>query len=432
MKVNRPTEMLLTVLKGGIYMNSISFPVRSSYTDYGKFASGKKIQKASDGAAESAIIQKQEQQVRSYEAGKKNISVMKSLTNITDVAQSGVNDYLQRMNELVARSNSSLMSGSDKEMIQQEIDVLKDGISQIASTADFNGKKLLDGSNLGFQVADGAGKMSSITTSNSTIETIGLGDFSITGKYNSKQITDALTGISKQRTQALSDETLAETNLREAQEATPARSSSISPTKDSGAMATIETANSKLEATGLGKFSLTGKYSSKQITDALSEISRQRTQAQTDEAAQKEEEQAEMESVSSRMNILEGANPSYNAQKGSGTMATIGTSNSALETLGLGKFSLTGKYNAKQITDALSEVSRQRAKTGAQQNGLEYAFRSQSNAAYQTSAAQSRIGDLDYPQAISEQRKKEVLQEYAGFVQRTNMRIQGDKTIFFE
>ena len=56
-------------------MNGITSMQRSStsYADYGKFASGKKVNRAADGAAELAIIQKQETQTRSYKVGENNI-----------------------------------------------------------------------------------------------------------------------------------------------------------------------------------------------------------------------------------------------------------------------------------------------------------------------------------------------------------------------
>ena len=62
-------------------MNGITSMQRSStsYADYGKFASGKKVNRAADGAAELAIIQKQETQTRSYKAGEN-----KSPLNVND------------------------------------------------------------------------------------------------------------------------------------------------------------------------------------------------------------------------------------------------------------------------------------------------------------------------------------------------------------
>ena len=62
-------------------MNGITSMQRSStsYADYGKFASGKKVNRAADGAAELAIIQKQETQTRSYKVGENNIRAPKDM-----------------------------------------------------------------------------------------------------------------------------------------------------------------------------------------------------------------------------------------------------------------------------------------------------------------------------------------------------------------
>ena len=73
-------------------MNGITSMQRSStsYADYGKFASGKKVNRAADGAAELAIIQKQETQTRSYKAGENNIGAAKDMLNVADGAMSGI------------------------------------------------------------------------------------------------------------------------------------------------------------------------------------------------------------------------------------------------------------------------------------------------------------------------------------------------------
>ena len=73
-------------------MNGITSMQRSStsYADYGKFASGKKVNRAADGAAELAIIQKQETQTRSYKVGENNIGAAKDMLNVADGAMSGI------------------------------------------------------------------------------------------------------------------------------------------------------------------------------------------------------------------------------------------------------------------------------------------------------------------------------------------------------
>ena len=119
----------------------------SDYSAYGNFASGKKINTAADGAAELGIIQEQTKQINGYDAGSRNIESGKDALNISDAALGNVTDYLQRMRELAIQAKSGLMSDSDKGAIQSEIDQLKQGIANIADQTDYNGKKLLDGSN---------------------------------------------------------------------------------------------------------------------------------------------------------------------------------------------------------------------------------------------------------------------------------------------
>ena len=96
-------------------MNGITSMQRSStsYADYGKFASGKKVNRAADGAAELAIIQKQETQTRSYKVGENNIGAAKDMLNVADGAMSGITDYLQKIRELgrPIRRRSQMRSG---------------------------------------------------------------------------------------------------------------------------------------------------------------------------------------------------------------------------------------------------------------------------------------------------------------------------------
>lgn len=98
-------------------MNGITSMQRSStsYADYGKFANGKKVNRAADGAAELAIIQKQETQTRSYKAGENNIGAAKDMLNVADGAMSGITDYLQKIRELGVRaSNTATITDAER------------------------------------------------------------------------------------------------------------------------------------------------------------------------------------------------------------------------------------------------------------------------------------------------------------------------------
>jgi len=175
----------------------------SSYTDYGKFASGKKIVSASDGAAELSIIQKMDAQSKGLDAGSKNIATTKDMLNVADGAAAGITDYLQRMRELaVQASNTAVVSDSDRANIQMEIDQLKQGISDIAKQTTFNTKPLLDGSNTEFNVAtDSNGNSMSVQMPNTMLQELGIEDFDVTGDFNISDIDKALEKVTVGRSQ---------------------------------------------------------------------------------------------------------------------------------------------------------------------------------------------------------------------------------------
>ena len=175
----------------------------SSYTDYGKFASGKQIQSAADGAAELSIIQKLDAQSKGMDAGSKNIATTKDMLNVADGAAAGITDYLQRIRELaVQASNTAVVSDSDRANIQMEIDQLKQGISDIAKQTTFNTKSLLDGSNPEFNVAtDSNGNSMSVEMPNTMLEELGIEDFDVTGDFNISDIDKALEKVSAGRSQ---------------------------------------------------------------------------------------------------------------------------------------------------------------------------------------------------------------------------------------
>lgn len=172
-----------------------------SYTDYGRFASGKKIQSAADGAAELAIIQKEDAQVRGYKAGESNIGAAKDMLNVAEGAMAGIADYLQRIRELgVQASNTAVMTDNDRANIQQEVEQLKQGISDIASQTMYNTKPLLDGTYDEFKIAtDANGNEMSTHMADATLSMLGIADFDVTKDFNLQDIDDALAMVSESR-----------------------------------------------------------------------------------------------------------------------------------------------------------------------------------------------------------------------------------------
>lgn len=162
---------------------------------YSKISSGKAIQSASDGAAELAIIQGQTSQINGYNAATESMKTGKDVLNVADSALGQLTENLHRMKELAIQASNGILTNSDKQSIQDEIEQIKQNISGIASNTEFNTKKLLDGSNGEMQIpTDGNGHFTSITTGNTTLKALGLADFDVT-----KDIDDALSIVNKTR-----------------------------------------------------------------------------------------------------------------------------------------------------------------------------------------------------------------------------------------
>ena len=163
-------------------------------------SSGKRINSAADGASELAILQKQESQVRGYDQGAGNISEGKNALNIADGALGEVTDYLQRMRELGLKASNGLLSDSDKQSIQDEIDQLKQGIADVAGMTNYNEKNLLDGSTDKVSIAmDMGGTGKDINFGNATLTNLGIEDFDVTGSFDLKTIDKALETIQGSR-----------------------------------------------------------------------------------------------------------------------------------------------------------------------------------------------------------------------------------------
>ena len=104
-----------------------------------------------------------------------------------------------------------------------------------------------------------------------------------------------------------------------------------------------------------------------------------------------------------------------------GTGQSLKMANATLEALGIDGYDLTGDFDINRITSAMDKVNASRSDGGAASNALDYAIDYNQYASQNTTAAQSRIEDLDIPKAISEQKKNEVIDEYQMMMQKQKM-----------
>ncbi len=112
-----------------------------------KLSSGYQINRAGDNAAGLAISEKMRSQIRGLSQATKNANDGISLIQTAEGGLNETHAILQRMRELAVQSaNGTYQDETDREAIQLEVDALKSEIDRIASSTEYNGMKLLDGS----------------------------------------------------------------------------------------------------------------------------------------------------------------------------------------------------------------------------------------------------------------------------------------------
>ena len=141
-----------------------------------RLSSGLRINSAADDAAGSAIASKMEAQVRSLDVAIRNSYDAISMTQTAEGALGEMENVLQRIRELGVQASNSTLTGSDRSMIQAEVDSLVKEVDNIAKTTHFNGVSLLNGSNsdVTFQIGINSENALSVNLQNSDATSLGL------------------------------------------------------------------------------------------------------------------------------------------------------------------------------------------------------------------------------------------------------------------
>ena len=171
------------------------------FNSYSHLSSGKRINSAADDASGLAIAKKMQREETGLSVGAQNAQDGIGVLTVADGALGGVMDYLQRIRELALKSMNGIYSSSDKEIFQNEINQLKDGIQSIAKDTSLNEQKLLDGSmaDMGLATNPNGGGMK-IQMVNSTLEALGIADFDVTSdNFSLDAIDNAMKIVSSQR-----------------------------------------------------------------------------------------------------------------------------------------------------------------------------------------------------------------------------------------
>lgn len=110
-----------------------------------RLSTGFKINRAKDNPAGLAMSNRMNAQVKGVGQAGNNASDGISVIETADGALNEVADMLQRISELAIKASNGVVTDEDRQVIDAEVDQLKQEIERISDTTEFNGQKLLNG-----------------------------------------------------------------------------------------------------------------------------------------------------------------------------------------------------------------------------------------------------------------------------------------------
>ena len=150
-------------------------------TSMSRLSSGLRINSAKDDAAGLAISDRMTAQIRGLNQAARNANDGISLAQTAEGALQESTNILQRIRELAVQSANDTNSASDRISLQAEADQLLAEMDRIATSTQFNGTTLLDGTMTGatFQIGANSGQSITFAIGNATILTLGVSGLSV-------------------------------------------------------------------------------------------------------------------------------------------------------------------------------------------------------------------------------------------------------------
>jgi flagellin-like hook-associated protein FlgL len=128
-----------------ISYNALNATNKSLQKSIERLSTGLRINSAADDAAGLAISEKMRAQYRGLDQATSNAQDGISMIQTAEGALGETHSILQRMRELAVQSANDTLTQEDRGYIQLEVDQLKEEITRISTTTQFNKKQLLDG-----------------------------------------------------------------------------------------------------------------------------------------------------------------------------------------------------------------------------------------------------------------------------------------------
>jgi len=169
-----------------------------------KLASGSRINKAADDAAGLAISEKMKAQIRSVRQDVRNANDGISMIQTAEGGMSEVGNILTRFRELAIQSASDTIGDTERGFVDKEVQQMKQEVSRITASTEFNGRKLLNGESGVLEVQVGMGNTPdqdrfSIDTQKLAVslQSLGLDGMSVADKEGARTSLDKIDGAIK-------------------------------------------------------------------------------------------------------------------------------------------------------------------------------------------------------------------------------------------
>jgi flagellin len=393
-----------------------------------KLSSGYRINRAGDDAAGLAISEKMRGQIRGLDQASKNSEDGISLVQTAEGALQETQSILQRMRELAVQASNDTNTDDDRTQLQNEIDQLTNEVDRIATTSEFNTKKLLDGSQAGASKyhAGSAGVEGSFTNGYVKLSQVD------TSVANTVGIDDVIR-ISFRKDVTTAGVTLVDVSNPSVSTATAADAARFQSLN--GAQVSISIDNSAGDATvTIANAAYTGTTASagSAITTAVTFKISGATNIKADDvitiSLSKMTPTGPAENGSESMRLQVGANAGQEMDlsiasmkaKDLGIVKTSTTVDIDCSYGGAGNnigkaLDVTSQAKASLAIEAydgaIQRVSTQRAKLGAIQNRLEHTINNLDTSAENLQAAESAIRDVDMAEEMTNYSKNNILMQ---------------------
>ena len=132
-------------------------------TSIERISSGIRINRGADDAAGLAISEGLRSDIRALRQATRNANDGMSLVNVAEGALNEQSSILIRLRELASQAATGTVGSTERATIQLEFSALRDELTRIAATTEFNGTGLIDGT-----------LASSVATTSHTLIQIGI------------------------------------------------------------------------------------------------------------------------------------------------------------------------------------------------------------------------------------------------------------------